>query len=235
MTTLSPEQAPQPTEPLKSSVADSSGSVGKKPASPSSTGRPRFEAAQLKPLPKVIQVLPLLAEILITAAGSLILWWGAEGNGVIHANQLSMTVFILILTAVMTGRGFILAMLKTSQTALGTLPALTRWLATVRNIGLVALAVYSKYLAEYIGQWIIAFAAIVLAATALTGLVLAVIRRESPANITSRFLDSGAGILAMVFTQGIHGWDQLFLSTLVSITLVPAFFAWGFTTSVRKD
>jgi hypothetical protein len=136
-----------------------------------------------------------------------------------HANQLSITIFVAALTALMAGRGFILAMLKTSSKAPESLPSATLWLAVVRNILLVAAAIYSKYLNDYTAQWVIAFAAIAMAATGVAGLVLAIIRRDVQSDITSRFLDACAGVLAIVFTQSIHGWDPQFISTLVSSPL----------------
>lgn len=232
-TQISPEQ------PSKSaSISQSSNTpplVGKGPAPSSSSPRSRSQTTPHKPLPAFIQAVPAIAEILIAAAGSLILWWGAEGRGVIHANQLSITIFIAALTVLMTGRGFILAMLKTSSKAPESLPSATRWLAVVRNIILVAAAIYSKYLNDYMAQWVIAFAAIALAATGIGALVLAIIRRDVQSEITSRFLDACAGVLAIVFTQSIHGWDPQFISTLASFTLVPSFVAWTLTKTIRQE
>ncbi|MFK4299737.1 hypothetical protein ABH924_004923 [Arthrobacter sp. GAS37] len=233
-TQLSPEQPPRQAAPGQSPGTTTAPILGQEPGQ-SATLRSRPEATPHKPLPAGTQTVPFLAEVLIAAAGSLILWWGAEGRGVIHANQLSTTIFIAALTALMAVRGFILAMLKTSPTTPESLPAATRWLATIRNIALVVLAIYSTALNDYMAQWIIAFAAIAMAATSLAGLALAIIRQDAPGEITSRFLNSGAGILAMVFTQSIHGWDPQFISTLVSLTLVPAFFAWSLTKTIRQD
>ncbi|MFE4198064.1 hypothetical protein ACFRJ9_19585 [Paenarthrobacter sp. NPDC056912] len=226
-THLSPEQWPGHTESVTMTSPKSVPDVTK---DKSKSGR-----STPKPLPTVLRAIPLLAEVLIVAVGSLVLWWGADGNGVINANQTSITVFIASLTALMTGRGFILVMLDAPMATPKSSPFRTQWLTTVRNVALVVVALYSKYLGDYMGQWIITFAAIALAATSATGLILAIIRREPSTLLTHRCLDACAGFLALVFTYDIHHWDATFISALTSLVLVPAFFAWAITKTVSTD
>lgn len=226
-TQLSPEQGASPTETV-TATSPKSGHEGR-------VKKARLERPNFRPLPIVIQGIPFLAEILIVAAGSLVLWWGAQGNGVINANQASITVFIASLTALMTGRGFILVMLSSSTAPPHAAPSGTRWLITARNIALVMVALYSRYFGDYIGQWIITFAAITLAATSLAGLMIASIGRESSNVLTQGCFNASAGVLALAFTYDIHHWDQTFLSILTSLTLVPAFVAWSLTKTLSNN
>jgi hypothetical protein len=116
-----------------------------------------------------------------------------------------------------------------------SLPATTRWLATVRNVAFIGMSLYSRYPDDYMGQWIVTFAALVLSGTAVAGLVLAALRRDSPATITARFLDSDAGILGVVSPHSIHGWDPAFIASVTAIALGPALMSWMVAETIRRD
>lgn len=58
-------------------------------------------------------------------------------------------------------------MLKNVSTERESFPFAIRLLATIRNIALVAVAICSKYFDDCMARWVIAFAAITVAATGL--------------------------------------------------------------------
>lgn len=145
-----------------------------------------------------------------------------------NADQLSSTILIAGLTALLTARGFVLLMLAPVNPY--ELPSLTKWLVTTRNIGLVGVAVYYKYSTEYFVQWIVTFAAVAAAATGAAALLQAFLTRRASAG--EKFLDTAAGALALVFTGAIHGWDPLFLAFTASVVLVPALFAQAITSTI---
>ncbi|NYE95985.1 heme/copper-type cytochrome/quinol oxidase subunit 2 [Psychromicrobium silvestre] len=169
----------------------------------------------------------------MATAGASILWNGAEGRGVVHANITSIAIFILVLGAILVLYSLAVRVRRTESAHGYRLPTVDRWLLAVRNILFVVIAVFSAQIDNYFIQWMICFAALLLSVLGAAGAVLSVLRREDGSTTNWSLANLVAGILGLIFSAQVHGWDPNFITPLLGLILVPAFISWTVKTAIK--